>query len=743
MTANSYVIHEQQTTVVAIDSCVRGMPAFLLILSALAGNVALADSYANLPETDKNYVRRVCSPIQYQQDTSAYRNCVEQHSEALQQSIRTPVSSLDFDEQLSVQQVCQKQGAIGSTDYRSCVVTEASSLDGVFTADISSLNNEQIYSARQSCADAEYGVRAYRQCINTAVAKLKAPAIATVELPAVALATQEIEPAAVIESAAVVEPAAVIEPAAIVEPAAVVEPVAVAEPVTVAESVAVVEPNISELASTANDTIAVDRSSIELQNNSASTLSAPVTPVALRSTTVANEDPVEKLAIVESTVASIQIAQAPVETNDLEQTSKPALAAAESDNTNNPPADQDTQEPANSDELDPVVTNKPPLEVAKGLAQKLWAQLLASLEGVTGINKIILLAALALPFFLIGFWLLMRSRTDKSEPATQPNSRPLVDKIRATPNHLLDDETTDVSSDVLNAQKMQFSDQVSELFADDDDPVFADIEAPEFDGLDSPETVDESSTLHVVRTPEKPDKPIRSCELSAILEDHDDDDQLGLVIEFMIYWMAFTDERFQPELKRKIFAETEPDDHDLIKRCVLSNDFGAFTAATTWLQKNAAIEKREQVLKLLMALLVYEEGITPVQNTMLRFLSNAFGFTHQQLDELFQTAFGHALPAMPRPDKPTWWNKQSPDKLKRWDARSVAQQSQSIQARVKLGLPLSGELTPQEISERLERAVSRCQPENFDLLTHREQQLAESQKVKYKDAAEALMEISV
>ncbi|MGK0231040.1 MAG: hypothetical protein ACI9US_003717, partial [Gammaproteobacteria bacterium] len=128
--------------------------------------------------------------------------------------------------------------------------------------------------------------------------------------------------------------------------------------------------------------------------------------------------------------------------------------------------------------------------------------------------------------------------------------------------------------------------------------------------------------------------------------------------------------------------------------------------------------------------------------TMLRFLCNAFGLTHNQLDEMFQTAFGHALPPMPRPDKPTWWKKQSSDKLKRWDARSVAKQSQAIQARVKLGLPLSGELDPKQIIERHERAISRCQVENFDLLTQREQLLAESQQTKYNSATEVLMEIS-
>ncbi|MFT4726429.1 MAG: hypothetical protein ACI9UN_000924 [Granulosicoccus sp.] len=674
-------MHEQQTISIGVTRCFRGVLAFLLFLALLASNVAFADSYSSLPDTDKAYIKRVCAPIQYQQDATTYRNCVEQHAGVILTSNRTPVASLDFDEQLSVQQACQKRGAVGSTNYRQCVVIEARSLEGILTADISSLSAEQIYAVRQDCAETKGGVKAYRQCVNVAVTKLKTPVIPNLELPAIPVVEQnntEISNDPITIELTTNEPAAT--------------EFTSNEPVTT--ELTANEPATNELISDSDTRIAVETASVKLHHVAGKTTPTPVTPVAFRI-----------------------------------DTPTPLVGAAESADTNSQNANPDGQEPTDANDQDPANSNKPPLEVAKDFAQKLWDQLLASLEDVTGINRIILLAALALPFFLIGFWLLMRRRSDESESYEQPQARATANQASSRVTHSMDD------TGELSTQQLHFADQVDELFTTDEhDPIFADDHASGF--------VEESWPTRKVETAEETGNQTPSKSLSALLVNHEKGDQLGLVIEFMIYWMAFTDERYEPEFKIKIFAEKEPDDHDLIKRCVLNHDFGAFADATSWLQKNAAMEERTQVLKLLMALLVYEEAVTPVQNTMLRFLCNAFGLTHNQLDEMFQTAFGHALPPMPRPDKPTWWNKQSSDKLKRWDARSVAKQSQAIQARVKLGLPLSGELDPKQIIERHERAISRCQVENFDLLTQREQLLAESQQTKYNSATEVLMEIS-
>jgi len=234
MAANSYVMNEQSSTPQGIASCSRSISTFLPLLAVLFCNAAFADAYSDLPDTDKAYVKRICSPIQYENDTSAYRNCVEQHSEALQRSNRTPVASLDFDEQLSVQQACQKQGAIG--DYRQCVVVEAQSLEGILAANMDSLTDEEVYSARQRCSETQEGVRAYRLCVNSEVAYIKNPALARVESPAAVRDienAQSIQPVAkAADSSAEPESIATVESVVITEASVVIpRSVAVAESV--------------------------------------------------------------------------------------------------------------------------------------------------------------------------------------------------------------------------------------------------------------------------------------------------------------------------------------------------------------------------------------------------------------------------------------------------------------------------------------------------------------------------------
>ena len=743
MTANPFSMHEQHTNSIGVAGYLRALSACLPALVLLTtGSVALAESYADLPETDKAYVKRLCAPVQYQQDTAAYRNCVEQHSIAIQKSNRTPVASLDFDEQLSVQKTCQKEGAIGSTQYRQCVVVQARSLEGILVADTSSLSDDSIYEARQGCANRTGGVKAYRLCVNEAVRSTKsstrASTVATLEQVDVGLPEQSFE-------------VAVMEPLALEAASVEISTTELASVESPMPELAAVETEIVEPLSGAETTLAVNTAGGNMHNKSDDSIDIPLTPSAIRvdnTNTATSDTP----TTIQNAATDLDAAQNSVQTAQLTNTllPEPELSAAESAANNAQSTAPEAQQSADTDDLDPVNANKPPLEVAKDYAQKLWAQLQTSLEGVEGRDRTILLAALALPFLLIGFWLIMRRRSDDSdeyEDYAQPHSRAMAGQGRG--DHSMHDDTADAFSDTLNNKQLYYADQVEELFADDEDPVFVDTDTPAYaDDISQQDHFEDdiSPQDHLngaqLEESEHPAKASVSSDLMAILTNHEREEQLGFVIEFMIYWMAFTDERYEPELKRKIFAEQEPDDHDLIKRSVLSHDLIAFTDAVSWLQSKASLEERQQVLKLLMALLVYEEGITPVQNTLLRFLCNAFGLTHIQLDEMFQIAFGQPLPPMPRPDKPSWWNKQSSDKLKRWDARSVAQQTPSIQARVKLGLPLSGELDPQQITEQHERAILRCQADNFDLLTNREQQLAERQQAKYHSALEVLMEVS-
>ena len=90
---------------------------------------------------------------------------------------------------------------------------------------------------------------------------------------------------------------------------------------------------------------------------------------------------------------------------------------------------------------------------------------------------------------------------------------------------------------------------------------------------------------------------------------------------------------------------------------------------------------------------------------------------------------------------PLWWDEQHGDNLKRWDARSLSRQSDETQFRVKLGLPISGEMDKQQIQMHYHRAAKRCNPQTFNLLPDREQMLVDRQLAKFEQARDALLEV--
>ncbi|MFK8076261.1 MAG: hypothetical protein AB8B84_06725 [Granulosicoccus sp.] len=477
-------------------------------------------------------------------------------------------------------------------------------------------------------------------------------------------------------------------------------------------------------------------------------VAVPVAPSVPRTPTTASVEQAVVAAVDDTRQTAQETAQASPEPDNttqanivLAQNTSPASTAPTSSDSK---ATEESASDINNEDFEEA---EAPLDVAK----RLWSQLLSSMEGVSGIHRIILLSAAALPLLLIGFWLLMRRRKKEPEYIPPSHAGSLRDRVRAYPDDELDD-TLDTAADHSIESQQLYEEQAKELFADEIDPVLSDdID----DTVAMPASITpaaamarndkfdfETETETETGTARKADTTVEE-NMRSWLDSLEHDKQLSIAIEFMIYWMAYTDERYQPELKQSVLAMEDPDEHDLVKRRVLTHDTAAFAQTTSWLQDNTSTEQRVQIIKLLMALLVSEGALTPVQNTMLRFLTNAFGMSHEKLDEWFQTAFAEPLPPMPRPDKPSWWEQQPEDKRKRWDARSVAQQSQTIQSRVKLGLPLSGSLDADELEEKYERAISRCRPDLFDLLGEREQLLAEQQQQKFDTAFETLKEISI
>ena len=777
MIVESYLKHEPH------PGFVLSLRFALAVLTITVGafflpvNDVRADVYSDLPAAERALVDTRCMPIQYADGAAAFRECVIEQAQTLADSVGTPRTRLSFDEQFAVEQQCQGNGEPGTAGFQQCANDQINSLQGVPASDLSQVTDDEQYAMQQSCYSTQTtgGARAYRECINDAVSRLL-----TIPRPDLSQLSLLDKNALQLRCSANHDEAAAYRSCLLdAVNGATATPIVSAPTVSTEESVNTESPALN----TAGQNQADNEASVpELPALAESTIEQPVAPdsTSLAPETSALATPSIDSSTVDATpqvVEDVAIAQN-TEQNDIQPTTPSQidtleLAANDAQTTGTAPEDPATastdsalsaplpdstqtsalsSDPANSDPALPAATSPEPTEIspdapadtgalsagsvlekARATVDNLWLQLQASLSGLSGINKMVVLAALALPLCLIGFWMLMRGRTEEPEYQPAPYPNPLIDRVG--PSQQRRERANTARPDLAtHVETQDFADQVDELFADD---------TPTRRHPITPNHIDEPPAAPAV---EKLDVqtaqvPADRGPIGPWLQTHAPETQLSLAIEFMIYWTAYADERFDPELKQKIFELKEPDQHDLIKRWVLKQDVQAFADITRWLQSQASQEQRLQVLALLMALLVSENALTPAQNTLLRFLGDAFGAGHERLDELFMESYGQPMPPLPRADKPHWWDQQSMDDLKRWDARSVSRQAPDIQYRVKLGLPLTGDLSPQQIEGHYQRAAARCNPENINLLTRREQLLLERQLVKFEHARSSLLEV--
>ena len=263
----------------------------------------------------------------------------------------------------------------------------------------------------------------------------------------------------------------------------------------------------------------------------------------------------------------------------------------------------------------------------------------------------------------------------------------------------------------------------------------------------TPHDVDDASDVELAagRVPRSPEPtsatraPRARQGFGSWLASRPEEARRGLAVEFLIYWMAWGDERYEPATRDAVFAPDDPDDSTIVKRRVLEEDVDAFAATVRWLVLNASREARSQTLELLVALLVDDPVPTPVQNTLLRFLADAFGLGADALEAQFEDAFDARLPPLPRVDRPDWWAGQDEAGLVRREARTLARAPEAVRHRATLGLPLDGPLDEDDVLEAFELASRRAAPERFDALGERERQLAERRLDRFADAREALL----
>jgi len=731
-----------------------------------------------------------------------YRACANQQVVALRGAVTPDMSLISSDEHYALRVSCKNESDKGVLRYRQCVNQQVAAVNALPVPDLSATSLEERTALQIRCSALTTGPANFRSCM------LKEGEITTANIP-LAISNGDSGQRDISDNLATI-----IAATQSVEKTAAFDDISLSakSPDTsvtggLAERAAVQTQAISPAPAIAKTGLETEAPTLKIESASA----LPEIQVATKKVnnlTIQSIDADEEKSII---AAAQVLAKSAEQSRPKEETSQSmaikvgdspdsasvkgdqvAINNVRSNEANTPETDVGipvlgaandadvTDNTENSDPENEDLADKPPLDVVKDTAQELWSQLQSSLSGLTGIHKIIVMAALALPLVLIVFWLLVRGSSRKdAEIKESVASSHLADMVRADQNSF--DDTVEGPGERTAAHHRKFTDQMDEFFADDDNDIAIAKNSDRFNATgdqtdntfdstgDHDDSLDASTDFSLNASSKFPDElspttrfddrhepQTAKQEIASIhdfsaatqrasstwLDNYSREDQFSLSVEFLIYWMAYTDERYEKEMKQQLFALVDPDDSDLVKKRVLNQDTQAFADTVSGLQKNTSADQREQILKLLMALLVNEEAVTPVQNTMLRFLANAFGLSHETLDELFHIAFGHELPPMPRPDKPGWWDNQHSDIYKRWDARSVAQQSPAIQSRVKLGLPLTGKLNPDELEEKYQRAINRCELAHFDSLTAREQQLVEGQQRKFEDALDVLKEIS-
>jgi len=380
----------------------------------------------------------------------------------------------------------------------------------------------------------------------------------------------------------------------------------------------------------------------------------------------------------------------------------------------------------------PDARPQPGTSGASGSHSASWLQSLPPLLKKDGVLSG--LAALGGILLLVGVWLFKRRRKNSSIAASTSRVKPpanawQIPDVAGESDELSQAKSTGADTSITS----QFAAQLDELFEEDEihDPHKNPFEKNmEFLDTRSPEKITPPSV--------KSNVPIESSVYDW-LNQQLPEQQLSLAFESLVYWMAYADERYEPSFKQKLIDSKHLDNHDAIKRMALQKNTDLFKDSIRWAQQNTSSRQRLQILNLLMALLINEAALTPTQNVLLRFVADCFGIGDHHLNQQYTAAYGSQLPAIPRVDKPLWWQSISDDTLVRWDARALPTLPEETQHRIRLGLPLSGRLQSKMLHIKHQRAAERCNPERYNQLSDRERRLAAKQKALFDQARDALL----
>ncbi len=674
----------------------------LVVMFSLGATAA--DDFQDLDTDQQERLMRLCNVVQLQSGTDAFRECLKEQSTLLkstQDSTSRALTALPIDEQFAIQQACNNS-AISPDNKAACISEQIATIGQQSLPDVSSLSTDEQYVVAQQCFEAQStsGISAYRDCITGAMESVEAlPAAQFTNRTATARSNIQLECSQFSDDVA-----------------------SYRKCVLTALGVAFNDQAVPDVAAT-TATAQVDSANGTSPGSDSPRLdSAPaVIPESLsrtRAETASESQPTP---------------------NNPASVDTPAQSPALENNTS--AISEQPDNPANTlDQSAPAATVTENASIMDRLQQQL-NKVQTRVAALSPMRLIALFATLAVAFLVIGLTLMRKpvkrlsgSRNTKNLMAGSRRRRKRTHTSTATDLAPIgiESETADGNNSAARLNDVTENHAHTSIDSQYDQRTLeAPFELEDFEDFDLEDTDIDSDI----------DNDTASRQFSAWLNDFPMHTRQEFSIELLIYWTAYADNRFDPELKRQVLLMNEPDDRSLIKRWAFLKDAHALSDAIAFLQKNTEVEQREQIIDLLMALLINEQALTPIQNNLLRFLSDAFGIGSDGLNRQYKRAYGSDIPPVPRPDKMIWWNTITADQQLRWDARAIAIQPDNIRYRISLGQPLKGELNREAIVASFNLSAQRCHHSRVAALGEREQALMSTQQKKFEIARNALLEL--
>ena len=132
-------------------------------------------SITSLSSDDKNAIEIACITHK-SQDAAAYRSCLTNQMNQLEETEPVNLSHLPFDDKSAIEMACIYQKSQGAAAYRSCLKAQLNQLEGTEPANLNHLSFDDKSAIEMACIyQKSQGAAAYRICLQNQLNQLKYP----------------------------------------------------------------------------------------------------------------------------------------------------------------------------------------------------------------------------------------------------------------------------------------------------------------------------------------------------------------------------------------------------------------------------------------------------------------------------------------------------------------------------------------------------------------------------------------